>query len=163
MSPGAVKGGRQRSPKALRRQKILAHLLPSRLYCRYRNRTGSCARGARGLYRRSGISPCPEDICSLFSFRERQYTTIPPKMQGPVSGQPYCAPALGSRAKAGCVRLAPIGLRLGCEKGRGVPCRDGHTLFAFPHTTCLARQRPSAWAVVSLFAWLHRTSPRSIA
>ena len=81
MSPGAVKGGRKETLKALHRQKILAHLLPSRLYCRYRSCTGSCARGARGLYRRSGISPCPEDICSLFSFRNRQYTTFSPKMQ----------------------------------------------------------------------------------
>ena len=49
---------------------------------------------ARGLYRRSGISPCPEDICSLFSFRSRQYTTIPPKMQGPVSGRPKLSQAV---------------------------------------------------------------------
>jgi len=34
-------------------------LLPSRLYCRYRNHTYSAC--ARGLYRRSGIAPCPED------------------------------------------------------------------------------------------------------
>ena len=43
------------------------HLLPSRLYCRYRNYTGSCL-SARGLYRRSGNAPCPEDIlfgCAL--------------------------------------------------------------------------------------------------
>ncbi len=51
-------------------------LLPSRLYCRLRNRTGSClsARGLRGgkpHHRRSGISPCPEgcitiSLCSLY-------------------------------------------------------------------------------------------------
>ena len=31
-------------------------------YGRYRSYTGSCAIGARGLYRRSGIAPCPEDM-----------------------------------------------------------------------------------------------------
>ena len=35
------------------------YTLPSRLYCRHRNRTGSYL-SARGVYRRSGISPCPE-------------------------------------------------------------------------------------------------------
>lgn len=35
-------------------------LLSSRLYCRCRSFNGSCHL-ARGLYRRSGISPCPED------------------------------------------------------------------------------------------------------
>jgi hypothetical protein len=42
----------------------LLHLLPSRLYCRSRNHTGSCL-SARGLYRRSGITPCPEDACII--------------------------------------------------------------------------------------------------
>ena len=54
---------------------VAIHLLPSRLYCRYRSFNGSAVvvRGlpwkqilpqtsARGLYRRSGISPCPEDM-----------------------------------------------------------------------------------------------------
>jgi len=46
---------------------ISTHLLSSRLhvntcYCRSRSYTGSATHIARGLYRRSGISPCPEDI-----------------------------------------------------------------------------------------------------
>ena len=57
---------------------VFCHLLPSRLYCRFRNSTGSAygkgkqwmlsiARGLVrvGLYRRSGISPCPEDVFTL--------------------------------------------------------------------------------------------------
>ena len=141
MSPGAVKGGGRKPQKALRRPKILAHLLPSRLYCRYRSCAGSCARGARGLYRRSGISPCPEDICSLFSFRNRQYTTIPPKMQ---AGCPRCHIALPRWA----VELRPVvfawhlsGPAWGAKKVGEVRCPDGHTLFAFLHTTCPAQKR----------------------
>ena len=37
------------------------NLLPSRLYCRYRNLNGHTPIGVCGLYRRSGISPCLED------------------------------------------------------------------------------------------------------
>ena len=53
----------------------IEHLLSSRLYCRYRNHTGSYQM-ARGLYRRSGISPCPEDIsfirlCLYYSPRKQ--------------------------------------------------------------------------------------------
>ena len=43
------------------KNQLYYHLLPSRLYCRPRNLTGSCL-SARGLYRREGISLCPEDI-----------------------------------------------------------------------------------------------------
>ena len=39
-------------------------LLPSRLYCRPRSFTGSCL-SARGLYRRWGIAPRPEDPDSV--------------------------------------------------------------------------------------------------
>jgi hypothetical protein len=55
---------------------IIPHLLLSRLYCRYRNLTGSCL-SARGLYRRSGISPCPEDL--LFNYTsiiDRQFIGV---------------------------------------------------------------------------------------
>jgi len=51
----------QRMPVRGKRQRINT-LLPSRLYCRYRSLTGSILfYGSRGLYRRSGISPCPEE------------------------------------------------------------------------------------------------------
>ena len=59
-------------PRAI--EKAILSLLPSRLYCRYRNHTGSC-HSARGLYRRSGITPCPED-----SFRF-EYTSAPARCQ----------------------------------------------------------------------------------
>lgn len=52
--------------------------LPSRLYCRYRNCTDSAARNrkrrniltGRGLYRRWGIAPRPEELykCSIHEF-----------------------------------------------------------------------------------------------
>lgn len=54
-----------------------SHLLPSRLYCRFRSHTGSCLT-ARGLYRRSGITPCPEDIRIIavyFTF-DKYYFTV---------------------------------------------------------------------------------------
>jgi len=51
-------------------------LLPSRLYCRHRNLTSSIllCRRSRGLYRRSGISPCPEENC--FSFQLQRYNKV---------------------------------------------------------------------------------------
>ena len=65
----------QKSPD-LRNQGIISttkrstNLLPSRLYCRYRNHTGSCPE-ARGLYRRSGITPCPEDY--MYCIHKKHY------------------------------------------------------------------------------------------
>ena len=52
-------------------------LLSSRLYCRFRN--WSCLTGsayARGLYRRSGTSPCPEEF-SLFIFIQESEQASP--------------------------------------------------------------------------------------
>ena len=52
-------------------------LLSSRLYCRFRN--WSCLTGsayARGLYRRSGTSPCPEEF-SLFIFIQESAQASP--------------------------------------------------------------------------------------
>lgn len=43
-----------------------SYLLLSRLYCWFWNCTKSCAGCACGLYRQSGISPCPEDIFIQF-------------------------------------------------------------------------------------------------
>ncbi|EES92403.1 hypothetical protein CLG_B0336 [Clostridium botulinum D str. 1873] len=40
---------------------LYLYLLPSRLYCRSWDFTKSAIHMARGLYRRSGITPCPED------------------------------------------------------------------------------------------------------
>lgn len=47
--------------------KAYLHLLSSRLYCRFRSCTGSCLT-ACGLYRRSGITPCPEDFLFLYNI-----------------------------------------------------------------------------------------------
>jgi len=50
----------------LKKSQVKKHLLTSRLYCRFRNCTESClgelCQFARGLYHRSGITPCPEDL-----------------------------------------------------------------------------------------------------
>ena len=57
------------------------NLLPSGLYRRLRNLTGSC-HVARGLaseadtYRRSGISPCPEDNYFVSLFIVTHYKTF---------------------------------------------------------------------------------------
>ena len=40
--------------------------------CRYRNCTGSSTRGGRGLYRRQGLSPCPED----YVLNYNHYTSV---------------------------------------------------------------------------------------
>ena len=50
-----------------RKDILLAYLLPSRLYCRYRSFTDSALLRARGLYRRWGIAPRPEDTVQ-FSY-----------------------------------------------------------------------------------------------
>ena len=77
-------GRRKKKPCFLR-------LLPSRLYCRFRNHAGSqrtCAL-CRGLYRRSGIAPCPEDrlIISQFMSNEKiEHITFQPKTSKQHSG-----------------------------------------------------------------------------
>jgi len=48
----------------IQRGKNINRLLSSGLYRRLRNLTGS-AQSARGLYRRWGISPRPEDLIAL--------------------------------------------------------------------------------------------------
>ena len=68
-----------------------------------------------------------------------------------VPPQAYCAPALSNGNQAGCVHLSKE--RNGCpdtgparhsawgaKKVGEVPCRDGHTFFAFLHTTCRVRK-----------------------
>ena len=55
----------QRRKYLLRCKKRLEiYLFPSRLYCRYWNCTNSAY--AHGLYRRSGITPCPKDIFFIY-------------------------------------------------------------------------------------------------
>ncbi len=68
-------------------------LLPSRLYCRLRNRTGSClsARGLRGgkpHHRRSGISPCPEGCIAIIHYAH--YTTFHSKTSSIGDPNPIC-------------------------------------------------------------------------
>jgi len=63
--------------------------LPSRLYCRYRNCTDSTARNrkrrniltGRGLYRRWGIAPRPEELykCSIHEFLKNASPLFPIK------------------------------------------------------------------------------------
>ncbi len=68
-------------------------LLPSRLYCRLRNRTGSCL-SARGLrdgkphHRRSGISPCPEGCIAIIHYAH--YTTFHSKTSSFGDPNPIC-------------------------------------------------------------------------
>ena len=57
--------------KLINNTTFLHNLLPSRLYCRLRNQTES-AKMARGLYRRWGITPRPEDFY-LFKINTDTY------------------------------------------------------------------------------------------
>ena len=81
---------------------LIVYLLPSRLYCRYRNHTDSALR-ARGLYRRSGIAPCPEDV--VLMLPRRTYRVKMWRLQSPLPGERVSAKPTGVGCHSGFPRI----------------------------------------------------------